>query len=595
MADRRSQKASDPCSQCRSRKVRCDRKRHTCGHCERLKYPCSFQTEVAVPSRPRTYEDDLPERRRGSRAYINCRLQKSRCSGELPQCTNCQRRHRECQYPASGRARHLPQKSPEAFKLTYPDRTVARPELQQGLVYPVQDGAELASVLDDYFLHLYPLPSYSFLHEPSIRRMCADRTLEPSLVLSICAMVKLHCKRAWQSSESGLLVELSEKRIWDELEKPSIFRLQALFLIIQYHAEVGRFERAFMMASIASRHVAALQLNHESPQLSFVTQEIRRRAVWTMALLDGYFSVGLPGYSTINYEEIYQQFPCREERFGSPIPEDINMVAMRGDNNKRSCGMLELILRVSKLRRDIIRFTRQLALVEQPLKEFQDIVEGFRVNLSQLQGEIASAVGPSETIRPESRWFVRALEIQLAWRQAHCDLFRLFLPGHPNAAPDVVLRPLRSSAYVSQARAICQEHSGWIAETISIVQKMDLGVLFSFDIARCAYQAARLRLFLAHMPESRSQLRPEAAIANAASCLDFIKRNFASAAHAQRMISDLSLLMGAYETGDGHLGAAMALDSLRASGNAVERHNQLAVHSLIHQANFVDDSFLYEL
>ncbi|PYI11716.1 hypothetical protein BO78DRAFT_403104 [Aspergillus sclerotiicarbonarius CBS 121057] len=541
-------------------------------------------------------QNDQPERCRGSRACINCRLQKSRCSGELPQCTNCQRRHGECQYPASGRVRHSPQKSPETLKVTYLNRTLAESELQQGLVYPVKDGAELVRVLDDYFLHLYPLPSYSFLHEPSIRRMCADRTLEPSLVLSICAIVKLHCKRAWpQPSESGLLVELSEKRIWDQLEKPSIFRLQALFLIIQYHAEVGRFERAFMMASIASRHVAALQLNHESPQLSFVTQEIRRRTVWTMALLDGYFSVGLPGYSTINYEEIYQQFPCREERFGSPIPENIDVVVTRGENNNRPRSMLELILRISKLRRDIIRFTRQLALVEQPLKEFQDIVEGFQANLSHLQEKVASAVGPSAPIRPESRWVVRALEIQLAWRQAHCDLFRLFLPGHPSAAPDVVLRPLGSDTNVSQARMICQNHSGWIVDTISEVRRMNLPVLFSFDIARCAYQAARLTLFLAHMPDAQSLLRPETAISNAASCLDFIKQNFASAAHAQRMVSDLSLLIGAYETRDGHLGAAMALDLLRSSGDAVQRHNQLAVHSLIHQANFVDDSFLYEL
>ncbi|PWY94614.1 hypothetical protein BO94DRAFT_553523 [Aspergillus sclerotioniger CBS 115572] len=561
MADRKTQKAS--CSQCRSRKVRCDRRKHTCGNCHRLKHPCSFRTEAAFPSRPTRSEDDQPERRRGSRACINCRLQKVRCSGELPRCSNCQRRHRECHYPASERT------------------DVVR-------VYPVKDGAELARILDDYFLHF-------FLHEPSIRRMCADRTLEPSLVLSICAMVKLHCKRGWpQPSESGLLVELSEKRIWDQLDKPSIFRLQALFLIIQYHAEVGGFERAFMMASIASRHVAALRLNHESPQLSFITQEIRRRAVWTMALLDGYFSVGIPGYSIINYEEIYQQFPCREERFGSPIPENI-AVTRTEDNINGPRSMLELVLRISKLRRDIMRFTRQLALVEQPLKEFQDIVEGFRVNLSQLHERIILAVPLSAPIWPESRWVVRALEIQLAWRQANCDLFRLFLPGHPNAAPDVVLCPLEPDIYVGQARAICEEHSGWIVETISGAQKMDHRTLFSFDIARCAYQAARLGLFLGHMPDARSELKPDAAIANAALCLDFIKRNFASAAHARRMISDLSLLIGAYETRHGHLGAAMALDSFRSSGDAIERHNQLAVHSLIHQANFVDDSFLYEL
>ncbi|RAH61485.1 hypothetical protein BO85DRAFT_517649 [Aspergillus piperis CBS 112811] len=600
MDNHHDRKSAPPCSQCRSRKVRCDRKKYTCGNCERLKHACSYERDNPSPGRPR-HDRGHPGRRRGTRACIYCRLQKARCSGETPQCNNCHRRHQECQYPAFRGARQLSQDRDGKLTVKSSTRLVSLNELQQGLVYPVKDGAELDGVLDDYFLHLYPLPSYSFLHEPSIRRMCAAQTLEPSLVLSMCALVKLRCRPSGsqsQPSESMSLIELSEKRIWDMIETPSIFRLQALFLIIQYHAEVGRFERAFMMASIASRHVTALQLKHESPHLSFVTQEIRRRAAWTMALLDGYFSVGLPGYSTINYEEIYQQYPCREEEFGSTDPDTIRGPSTARVENKAHYSMLELILRISRVRRDIMRFTRQLALLEQPLKEFQGIVQGFQMNLTQLQEKIASVVGSSATgtiIQPNFRWVVRSLEIQLAWRQAHCDLFRLFLLGHPNAAPDVVLRPLGSSTYASQAQEICQEHSDWIIESIKKVRKMNLQVLFSFDIARCAYQAARLNLFLAHMPNVRPQLTSESAVSNAAECLAFIKERFVSSAHAQRMISDLSLLIGAYETRDGHFGAAMALDSLRFSGDALEKHKQLSAHSLIHQANFVDDSYLYEL
>ncbi|PYH35178.1 Zn(II)2Cys6 transcription factor [Aspergillus neoniger CBS 115656] len=565
--------SAPPCSQCRSRKVRCDRKKYTCGNCERLKHTCSYERDNPSPGRPR-HDGGHPGRHRGTRACIYCRLQKARCSGETPQCNNCHRRHQECQYPAFRGARQLSQDRDGKLTVKSSTRLLIAP-LISIRVYPVKDGAELDGVLDDYFLHLYPLPSYSFLHEPSIRRMCAARTLEPSLVPA-----------GSQPSESVLLIELSEKRIWDMIETPSIFRLQALFLIIQYHAEVGRFERAFMMASIASRHVTALQLKHESPHLSFVTQEIRRRAAWTMALLDGYFSVGLLGYSTINYEEIYQQYPCREEEFGSTDPDTIRGSSTARVEDKAHHSMLELILRISRVRRDIMRFTRQLALLEQPLKEFQGIVQGFQMNLTQLQEKIASVVGSSATgtiIQPNFRWV------------AHCDLFRLFLLGHPNAAPDVVLRPLGSSTYASQAQEICQEHSDWIVESIKKVRKMNLQVLFSFDIARCAYQAARLNLFLAHMPNVRPQLTSESAISNAAECLAFIKERFVSSAHAQRMISDLSLLIGAYETRDGHFGAAMALDSLRFSGDAVEKHNQLSAHSLIHQANFVDDSYLYEL
>ncbi|PWY88300.1 hypothetical protein BO70DRAFT_385502 [Aspergillus heteromorphus CBS 117.55] len=563
MADSSNESLPDPCFQCRSRKTH-------------------------------------PARRRGAQACLNCRLQKARCSGELPRCINCQRRNRECRYP-SRQARHSPHKSGEPSRITYV-KQVTGSELEQGLVYPVKDSSELETILDNYFLQLYPLPSYSFLHEPSIRRMCTEQTLEPSLVIAICAIVKLRCRPTGSVPyESAPMVELAEKRIWDQLERPSIFRLQALFLIIQYHAEVGRVERAFMMASIASRHVAALKLNHESPHLGFITQEIRRRAVWTMALLDGYFSVGLPGYSTINYEEIYLRFPCREETFGSPVPEGMGLSVPETpqvEPTQDSHSMLELILRISKIRRDIMRLTRQLALVEHPLRELQSILQGLRLSLSQIEGEITSAFGPSTSgsigIQWESRWFIRVMEIRLAWHQAYCDLFRLFIPGHPNSAPDVVLRSMEPSTYVVQARVICEEHSDWIVNSISEVLEKGVQGFFSFDIARCTYQATSLSLFLAHMASARSSLVPEAVIRNAVSSLKFLQENFASSAHVQRMISDLKDLIGAYETRGSQLEAALALNSLRSSGDAVERHFQLSVHSLIHQAHFIDDSYLYE-
>lgn len=74
-----------------------------------------------------------PGRRRGTRACINCRLQKARCSGETPQCNNCQRRHLECHYPALRRARQFYQGRDGKLAVTSPNCLVSLTELQQGL------------------------------------------------------------------------------------------------------------------------------------------------------------------------------------------------------------------------------------------------------------------------------------------------------------------------------------------------------------------------------------------------------------------------------------------------------------------------------
>ena len=79
--------------------VRCDGQVPVCGHCGRLKFDCSFQRSSSdEPSASTPERAAKPDRLRASQACLECRQQKSRCSGELPSCSNCRRRQKNCQY-----------------------------------------------------------------------------------------------------------------------------------------------------------------------------------------------------------------------------------------------------------------------------------------------------------------------------------------------------------------------------------------------------------------------------------------------------------------------------------------------------------------
>ena len=79
--------------------VRCDGQVPVCGHCSRLKFDCSFQRGSSdEPSASTPERVAKPDRLRASQACLECRQQKSRCSGELPSCSNCRRRQKNCQY-----------------------------------------------------------------------------------------------------------------------------------------------------------------------------------------------------------------------------------------------------------------------------------------------------------------------------------------------------------------------------------------------------------------------------------------------------------------------------------------------------------------
>jgi hypothetical protein len=87
--------------------VRCDGRHNVCRNCERLRFDCSFRRykNPGAAHDASTVEDfqTIPERRRGVRACTECRAQKTRCSGEFPDCGNCSRRSRQCIYPVPKR------------------------------------------------------------------------------------------------------------------------------------------------------------------------------------------------------------------------------------------------------------------------------------------------------------------------------------------------------------------------------------------------------------------------------------------------------------------------------------------------------------
>jgi hypothetical protein len=116
--------------------------------------------------------------------------------------------------------------------------------------------------------------------------------MEESLSLAICAITALHLKYdKFFPAQSSQWVQKAEDTILQNLEHPSIFKLQAFLLIIRYIIEVGQFSRAFVLAALVSRSAFALRLNYEHPNLCFLAQEIRRRLMWSFFIVDGHFSV----------------------------------------------------------------------------------------------------------------------------------------------------------------------------------------------------------------------------------------------------------------------------------------------------------------
>ncbi|KAI0437549.1 hypothetical protein F4803DRAFT_145878 [Xylaria telfairii] len=620
------------CSQCRVRKVRCDGREGLCQNCDRLGFECSFQQS---PSRsPGRYALKSPERRRRMQACIPCHLKKTRCYGELPRCSNCVRRARECTYPAtrkqgattpagvaattnSDRSSTTPSRETptQQIPMTEPEnpssplrRDVSAAE--KALETPLPDIGTILEHIEDYFDHLYPLPSFAFLHKATVVRRCRDGAINEPLGLAICAVTSLHLQRA--SLDHYLWAQQAEQLILQHISRPSIFHLQALLLVIRYRIESGEFPTAFMLAALAARTAVALRLNYERSELAFVAQEARRRLFWALYLLDDYFCVGLREFELCPEETIYLQLPCREEIFEAGQQCQTGVLRPSASDNVVAMGLRGAFMRLTSARRAVMRFNRRVGLGEESSSTIGARIRQFEQELACLQAALSPEHQYSVSNLVSCEWPAQFVMLHMSYYQCHCDLYRMFLNGYSEAAPSMLLASIRSQDRIAM-QAKCLEHAENIIQILGnflthhgrLSRGRNSLLLLERDAAVCAFESARLVMFGARLPRATSTL--EAAIYKArAVSLHFITEFFPYSASTQALRTALEHLITSYTKRLAQQTQAPAQtqamrEALSEPEPAAPRpsskisqyansRQRLSVQSLLLQSDFVDDS-----
>ncbi|KAG9258389.1 uncharacterized protein F5Z01DRAFT_679063 [Emericellopsis atlantica] len=455
--------------------------------------------------------------------------------------------------------------------------------------------SSIPSLIDAFFQHVYPLPSYAFLHPPTILRKLADDSIDRSLVIAIAAVSSVRAPGIQRSpSLESAWVQEAETLIWQHLESPSIARLQAMLLVILYRAETGQLRRAFMLASLAGRAATALRLNYERPDSSATSLEVRRRLMWSLKLVERYFSVGLPEFELCPVENIYIQLPCVEYQFSSD----------GGDwRTLDDQGSYHISVKLEMFRRDVMKLNRSLALCDQPFPSLPKMMNDFQQHLDRIGMLLPDGVEPTQEQLERwitSQWLPRYLIMRLSFHQIHIDLYRLVLRKFRDAAPRVVLDALEVD-FLDRAEAMCIHHAKMSVHTIATMNSTlveEPTRLLEFDTAICAYTASRMLLFTARFGQTSERPTEEFALSRANMCLAVVQRFFPRSMLVRPIIDELRRLIGVFSS---HEQAPSRFSSPKLSGAAQERdlttqlssaariRQRLAIHSLLRQANFVDE------
>lgn len=468
-----------------------------------------------------------------------------------------------------------------------------------------------AELLTLFFRHLHPLPSYSFLHESTVSRRHADGSLSEPLALAVCSITALLLGH--HSAHHSQWIARAEEVIFAALHRPSVLHVQALLLVVRYHAASGAFARAYMLAGLASRAAFGLRLHYEHSEIVPVAQELRRRTFWSLYLLDDLFCVGLNEYELCRSETVQLELPrsSLEDVSGPPV-----YLAMGQVLEPDVMGREAAIMRLAAIRRSIMKLTRRVLARDSDLRVLLAEVIRFESELRQLQGQLLEADRYPQRDLSRFQWQSSYLMLHVSWHQCHCDLYRLFVSGYTEASPLSILESMSPNDQL-KLREKCFKHAESIAQLLSeFLRQNDTVLLLELDTAVCAYHCARLILYgtCTLKKDLTDSLDKQRAIGMARISFDLIDRYFANVMCSKPMVRQGDTALSTSKFADGtqrndleslirRYSISLTDESNEAVPNIVEdvspasqvstaaiARQKLSVHSLLLQSDFVDDS-----
>lgn len=146
-------------------------------------------------------------------------------------------------------------------------------------------------------------------------------------------------------------------RKYVRFDEPSIERVQALCILSSHEWGEGNASRSYMYVGIAARMALILGLNNEpTPETgltnseNFIRMEMKRRAMWSVYMMDRCNSCGRSSHSCISLDQIHIRLPCTEKEFNFGAGKEH---PFRSDDNRDDLSLCGYQIVLFEIWRDI--------------------------------------------------------------------------------------------------------------------------------------------------------------------------------------------------------------------------------------------------
>ncbi|KAJ5975135.1 hypothetical protein N7481_008842 [Penicillium waksmanii] len=180
----------------------------------------------------------------------------------------------------------------------------------------------LESHVNAYLEYFNPIPAYSFVHKASFLRNFHHNKLDSIFLRCVCGIASRFLQRSSprQDYASEWLKEV-EGQVWPRIAEMKIENLQILLLLICWYSLDRKISNMWTSSAMAARIAYGMRLNYESTDpMPFVSKEVRRRIMWSIFMLDKFYSGGFAELTLCKASTMHLNLPCEERNFELDIP-----------------------------------------------------------------------------------------------------------------------------------------------------------------------------------------------------------------------------------------------------------------------------------
>jgi hypothetical protein len=212
--------------------------------------------------------------------------------------------------------------------------------------------------INAYLEYINPIPAYSFIHKPSFLRKFHHDKLDSIFLGCVCGIASRFLERdnPRQDYVSEWLKEV-EGQMWPRMAEMKIENLQILLLLICWYSLDRKISNMWTSSAMAARIAYGMRLNCESTNpMPFISKEVRRRMMWSIFMLDKFYSGGFAELTLSNVSTMHLNLPCDERNFELDIPTTTATLTPTSPSGtlESGIGLMGHMSRLVKIRHEVL-------------------------------------------------------------------------------------------------------------------------------------------------------------------------------------------------------------------------------------------------